>query len=296
MPEGHSIHRLARQFQDVMVGRKLRATSPQGRFAKGAALIDGATAVSSRAVGKHFFLEFDQRLTLNVHLGMYGAWTFGGDETFRAASSIGAPRKIGEREHADESTGQKYHGPPPPRPTTRVRLESEHGWADLVGATTCRILEPTGVAEVLRQLGPDPLNPEADPTPFHQSCARTSRPIAAVLMDQKAIAGIGNIYRAESLFRAGLNPHRAACELSDAQIDLLWRDTAKLMSAGVELGRIVTTAPEHRSGLDAADAWPDHAHYVYGRAGQTCRVCGERSVVVEDMAGRKLYWCRTCQA
>lgn len=295
MPEGHSIHRLARQFDDVFVGERLRASSPQGRFAQGAALIDGARAVSAAAVGKHFFLEFDNRLTLNVHLGMYGAWTFGGDGTFRAASSIGAPRKIGEREQRSEATGEDYLGPPAPKATTRVRLESEHGWADLVGATTCRILEPTGVAEIRRNLGPDPLDPSAEPEPFHEACARSSRPIAAVLMDQKVIAGIGNIYRAESLFRGGIEPHRPARDLTPAQVGMLWRDTVALMTTGVQLGRIVTTAPEHRPGVEVADAWPEHANYVYGRAGRRCRVCGEDSITVEDMAGRKLYWCRTCQ-
>ena len=71
MPEGHSIHRLARQFQDVFVGAPVRASSPQGRFADGAALLDGHMPTRAWAHGKHFFLDFDHGLTLNVHLGMY---------------------------------------------------------------------------------------------------------------------------------------------------------------------------------------------------------------------------------
>lgn len=296
MPEGHSIHRVARRFQDAFVGQRLRASSPQGRFAQGAALVDGARAVEAYAHGKHFFLVFDNDLTLNVHLGMYGAWTFGGDATFRASSSIGAPRKMGEEESSDsEEAEREYVGPPAPRPTTRVRLESDNGWADLIGATTCRILEPTGVAELRKKLGPDPLDPDADPTPFYSACRKTSRPIGAVLMDQQAIAGIGNIYRAESLFRAGLDPHTPAHRVPDETTALLWRDNVRLMSTGVELGRIVTTAPEHRLGVSSRHAWPTHANYVYGRVGHTCRVCSNDAIVMEDMGGRKLYWCTVCQ-
>lgn len=297
MPEGHSIHRLAIRFQEAFVGHRLSASSPQGRFAQGAALIDGAAAVRAYAHGKHFFLEFDNSLTLNVHLGLYGAWTFGGNEMFRASSSIGAPRKMGEAEAGDDagSSGSGEAGPPAPKPTTRLRLVSEIGWADLVGATTCRVLQPSGVAALRAGLGPDPLDPDADPGPFFRACRATSRPIGAVLMDQKAISGIGNIYRAESLFRAGLDPHTTARAVAEETLEMVWRDNVRLMGIGVELGKIVTTAPEHRPGIMTGEAWPTHANYVYARAGETCRVCGTRSILVEDMGGRKLYRCTVCQ-
>ena len=79
MPEGHSVHRIARQFDRNIVGRAVRASSPQGRFAEGASVIDGRTATAVRAVGKQMFLEFDDDLWLRVHLGMYGAWDFAGE-------------------------------------------------------------------------------------------------------------------------------------------------------------------------------------------------------------------------
>lgn len=293
MPEGHSIHRLARQFQDVFVGRgPLRASSPQGRFADGAALLDGHAPVRAWAHGKHFFLDFEHGLSLNVHLGMYGAWTFGGDETFAAASSIGAPRRIGETEdHGAIASAQA----PPPRPTVRLRLEGEHGWADLVGAATCRALTPEEVAEVTAKLGPDPLNDD-DPAPFHAAAARTRRPIGVVLMDQSAVGGIGNIYRAEALFRAGLDPWRPARDVAGEALAALWEDNAALMREGVRLGRIVTTRPEHRPGVPAEQAWPEHANYVYQRQGRACLICGAAAIVVEEMAARKLYRCAVCQA
>lgn len=297
MPEGHSIHRLARQFQDTFVGQSVRACSPQGRFAEGAALLDGRTPVAARAHGKHFFLEFDHELTLNVHLGMYGAWTFGGDAAFTAASSIGAPRRIGEWEDHREA-GAEAAAPPEPTPTTRVRLVTRHGWADLVGASICRVLAPDEVAQVLRGLGPDPLDPQADPSPFLDRAGRTGRAIGTVLMDQAMIAGVGNIFRAETLFRQGIDPHRPAKSLAEDELRGLWEDLVHLMRIGVQRGRIITTDPEHRPGVEEAEAWPGHANYVYQRQGQPCLVCGNtgpETILVEEMAQRKLYRCTVCQ-
>ena len=79
MPEGHSVHRIARQFDRNFVGRAVAASSPQGRFVEGAHVLDGRTATAVRAVGKQMFLEFDDDLWLRVHLGMYGAWDFAGE-------------------------------------------------------------------------------------------------------------------------------------------------------------------------------------------------------------------------
>ncbi len=79
MPEGHSIHRIAKQFEAHFVGDVVQASSPQGRFAEGAAVLDGRRLVAARAVGKQMFLEFDGDVWLRVHLGLYGAWDFAGD-------------------------------------------------------------------------------------------------------------------------------------------------------------------------------------------------------------------------
>ena len=301
MPEGHSIHRLARQFTDVFGGERVRTSSPQGRFSAGAALLDGCVVEHAWAHGKHFFCDVEGGLTLNVHLGMYGAWTFGGDETFAAASSIGAPRRIGEREQGGGARGERlardaegWVVPPPPAATVRLRMRSAHGWADLIGASQCRLLDAAEVEAVTAKLGPDPLNDD-DPGPFLRLAARTRRPIGVVLMDQSAVGGIGNIFRAESLFRAGLDPWRPARDVGESALRGLWADNAALMREGVRLGRIVTTRPEHRPGVRAEEAWPDHANYVYHRDGLDCRVCGEDAIVAEDMAGRRLYRCRVCQ-
>lgn len=303
MPEGHSVHRLARQFGDVFAGERLAVSSPQGRFAQGAALLDGHTLVSSVAHGKHLFLEFGHGLLLHVHLGLYGAWDFGGDATFRGASSIGAPRKVGEREVYDDAEAAgpaSYKGPPAPVGAVRVRLAGAHGWADLRGATTCEAITDAEAAAVLARLGPDPLrNLPGDRDAFSATVAAKRTPLAALLMDQKVIAGVGNVYRAELLFRQRLNPWLPGAELSPDAARRLWDDTAAMMTDGVRDGRIITTPPQYWNGAGAGVSRgvlpaPEEAHFVYRRHGLGCRDCGT-PVALTELGARKLYWCPACQ-
>lgn len=311
MPEGHSVHRLARQFGDVFAGERLAVSSPQGRFSQGAALLDGHTLTGAVAHGKHLFLGFEHGLVLHVHLGLYGAWDFGGDESFRGASSIGAPRKVGEREEYDAVGGDAagaagpdgpagYAGPPPPVGAVRVRLAGSHGWADLRGATTCAAITEAEAAAVVARLGPDPLrNLPGDRNSFTDAVLARRTPLAALLMDQKVVAGIGNVYRAELLFRQGLDPWLPGNGLPAEDARRLWDDTVAVMSDGVRDGRIITTPPQYWSaGATAAapaTAAPEEAHFVYRRHGLECRVCGT-PVAITELATRKLYWCPACQA
>jgi formamidopyrimidine-DNA glycosylase len=303
VPEGHSIHRLARQFGDVFAGGRLAVSSPQGRFAAGAALLNGHTLVNADAHGKHLFLHFEHGMVLHVHLGLYGAWDFGGDSEFRGASSIGAPRRVGEREvpgEADVDT-PAYAGPPAPVGAVRVRLAGEHGWADLRGATTCAAITEAEAAAVLGRLGPDPLhNPDplqkgnGNREDFIQRVLARRTPVAALLMDQKVIAGVGNVYRAEVLFRQRLDPLLPGRALTASAAGLIWDDTAAVMADGVRDGRIITTTPGFWS--DRTSLPPnEEAHFVYRRHGQPCRVCGT-SVGLAEHAARKLYWCPLCQS
>ncbi|WP_284976461.1 DNA-formamidopyrimidine glycosylase family protein [Arthrobacter sp. efr-133-TYG-104] len=297
MPEGHSIHRLARQFQDVFGGQQLDVSSPQGRFAAGAHLLTGHTLVEALAHGKQLFLRFDHGLYLHVHLGLYGAWSFGGDDSFTGASSIGAPRRVGEREtgKATSEDGKGYSGPPAPVGAVRVRLVSAHGWADLRGATTCAVITAAEAATVLGRLGPDPLhNKPGDREEFIRRLRRRKTAVAMLLMDQSVLAGVGNIYRAEVLFRQGVDPHLPGNKVAAAVAGRLWDDAVAVMSDGVRSGRIVTTPRAlWPAGTEVA---PDaDAHYVYKRNGLPCRTCGT-AVGLAEMAGRKLYWCPGCQS
>ncbi|NMR31250.1 Fpg/Nei family DNA glycosylase [Crystallibacter degradans] len=293
MPEGHSVHRLAAQFNSVFGGQRLAVSSPQGRFAAGAERVNGHILEAARAHGKQLFLHFDNELILRVHLGLYGAWDFGGDETFRGASSIGAPRRVGEREAYDDDPHLAYDGPPEPVGQVRARLVSAHGWADLRGPTACEVITEGEQSAVVAKLGPDPLQPDAGPDEFVRRLASKGSAVGTLLMSQDVIAGVGNIYRAETLFRCGLNPWRPGKSLSAEEAALLWEDIALVMRDGVRDGLIITTRAEHREG-SGLPVWPDNAHYVYQRQGLGCRVCGT-DVVLAEMGSRKLYWCPDCQ-
>lgn len=305
MPEGHSVHRLARQFGDVFDGERLAVSSPQGRFVQGAALLDGHVLTAAVAHGKHLFLTFEHGLLLHVHLGLYGAWNFGGDATFRGASSIGAPRKVGERELYDDGAAadagpESYTGPPEPVGAVRVRLVGSHGWADLRGATTCEVITAAEGEAVTARLGPDPLrNRPGDRDAFTAGVRTRRTPLAALLMDQKVIAGVGNVYRAELLFRQRLDPWLAGNALSLDAARRLWDDTVGMMSDGVRDGRIITTPPRYWGGPGAAEPGaglpsPEDAHFVYRRQGLDCRDCGT-PVALTELGARKLYWCPQCQ-
>ncbi|MBP2414285.1 endonuclease-8 [Arthrobacter stackebrandtii] len=327
MPEGHSVHRLARQFNDVFGGASLAVSSPQGKFAAGAALVDGIVLERAEAHGKQMFLYFSQDHVMRVHLGLYGAWDFGGDSTFTGASSIGAPRRIGEQEVAADTGlggggGGDYTGPPEPKGAVRVRLVSAHGWADLRGPTACEVITPDEAAAVRRKLGPDPLNnAPGDAEEFSRRIRKSSTSIALALMKQDVLAGVGNVYRAEVLFRLGLDPMLPGRSLQAEEAAALWGDIARTMADGVRDGRIITTELADRSsGIgaevghalapagqpetgDAAggrcrtankDVPVEDAHYVYKREGLPCRHCGTE-VAMKDLGGRKLYWCPSCQ-
>lgn len=311
MPEGHSIRRLASAFADGFLDQRMQVSSPQGRFASGASQIDGHVLVATRAKGKHLFLAFapspdtdaEHWRWLHIHLGLYGAWTFAGDDAFHGPHAIGAPRvRIAEtetvvRSDAADLAWQSMHDrssgmwePLPPRGAVRVRLRSDHGVADLTGPTRCEVIDAAELAAVEKRLGPDPLLPDPNGTEraAFVSSVRASRVTAgALLMDQSVMAGVGNIYRAELLYRAKVHPLRTGASLSARKVGSIWDDAVALMADGVADGKIVTTRVEDRQGPE--DQW-----YVYHRDGRPCLRC-RRTVAVADLAGRRVYWCPGCQ-
>jgi endonuclease VIII len=268
VPEGHTLNRLARDQSLAFAGRPVHVTSPQGRFAAGAALLDGRVLDEVTSYGKHLFACFGAD-TLHVHLGLYGNYTAG--------------------------TGS----PPPPRGALRMRWEGEGPdglgvWTDLRGATACEVLPAPEVDRILDRLGPDPLRPRSEGTVAHRRIAASRTAIGALLMDQSVLAGVGNVYRAEILFRHGVSPFRPGRHVDAGTWAAMWADLVVLMRAGVRMGRIVTTRPEHRVRRGGAVRRED-AHYVYRRTGLPCRLCGT-PVRTEPMVGRNLHWCPVCQA
>ncbi len=286
MPEGHSVHRLANGLQRVFGGEAMATSSPQGRFAAGAAVIDGRVLELAEAWGKHLFLDFEDDLVVHVHLGLYGDFR-------RTRLPV-----------------------PEPRGAVRLRLVGARWYADLRGPTACDLVSLDGRAAILARLGPDPLRRDADPAAVRRRIAGSRAPIGALLMDQSVLSGVGNIYRAELLFRHGVSPFTEGRHVGGDVVDALWRDLATLMRDGVRRGRIVTVDDSDVAALAAIDtdrlssddpsldggedtparrrARRATGTYVYGREGRPCVRCGT-PIRAADFHGRRLYWCPGCQ-
>jgi endonuclease-8 len=275
MPEGHTLHRLARELTGLFGGHVVRAGSPQGRFADGAAQVDGSRLLDADAWGKQLFVRFEGERFVHVHLGLYG--------TFDLYDDVDAvPQPVGQ---------------------VRLRLvrpaaaSRPAAYADLRGATRCELVTAEERAAVVARLGPDPLREDADPDLAWQRISRSTAPIGTLLMDQTVLAGVGNVYRAEVLFRHGIHPLRPGRTLRVSQFRAIWDDLVVLMADGVRTGRIDTVRPEHLpEAMGRAPRVDDHGGevYVYRRTGQPCHVC-ERPVRTEVLGARNSFRCARCQ-
>lgn len=268
MPEGHVTHRLARAFTETFGGRRVRVTSPQGRFADAAALLDGTVLERGEAVGKHLFLDFAADRVVWIHLGLIGKLRFG-----------------------------TVDGPPPNPATLRLRVAAGGVAADLRGPQWCRLVSPDEREAVVAASGADPLHPDADPEVAWRRVHTSGRPIGALLMDQAAFSGVGNIFRAEVLHRHRVDPYLPGRLLPREVFDALWADLVVLMTDAVAIGRIDTVFDDHLPEvMGRAPRIDRHGGevYVYRRAGDPCHVCGT-PVARADLQGRHLYWCPTCQ-
>lgn len=298
MPEGHTLHRLAAQINTVFTGRPWRVSSPQGRFVAGAQRLDGQVPQHAEAWGKHLFVHLGPEVW-QVHLGLYGAFSFRGDQEFAAEATVGAPRAaVGTLEPRYDEDGWLI--PEPPQGAVRARVSARHGWADLRGPATCAVLEVADYQKVINRLGPDPLRQgmpdqgmpgqglpgQADADlrqGFLHNLSRRRISIAAALMDQAVIAGVGNIYRAESLFLEHLDPHTPSNRLDPERAAALWDRLTEQLRHGVAEGRIRTV----RTG-------GSRRHWVYKHQGTACPRCGTL-IEAAELQGRRLYWCPGCQ-
>ena len=269
MPEGHVIHRLASTLNSEFAGHDVDVSSPQGRFTTEAAQINHTTLTQAVAYGKHLFIDFGAHQPAHIiyiHLGLIGSLRF---------SDLAIP------------TGQ-----------VRLRIATSSRAADLRGPQWCKLITDDEKDSVIDKLGADPLAPRADPKPSFTRVKRSSKPSSTILMDQHIFAGVGNIYRAETLFRLGLNPQRRGKDLTNDELEAIWDDLVATMTRGVQVGRIDTVRPEHMPEAMNREPRVD-AHggevYVYRRAGLACYVCG---TLIEEkkIDGRNLFWCPTCQA
>lgn len=269
MPEGHTLRKLADDLAAAFVDSNVRVSSPQGRFEADAATLDGSLLVGADSAGKHLFVEFAGERFLHVHLGLIGSF--------------------------DVHTG--VDEVPPPVGQVRVRIVGRAAYADLRGATQCDLIGLDSRDLIIGRLGPDPLRPDADPGRAWRRIAKSHRPIGDLLMDQEVLAGVGNVYRAEVLFRHRMHPLRPGRTLRRGQFQAIWDDLVELMAEGVRTGRIDTVRPEHTpEAMGRPPRRDDHGGevYVYRRTGLPCLVCGT-AVRTDVLVGRNLFWCAQCQ-
>ena len=258
MPEGDTLHRTASGLAPHLVGRtvtaaRVRSGGPQvGR-------VVGAVITSVEAIGKNLLIRFDNGLELRTHLRMNGSW-----HRYRP--------------------GEQWQ-----RPAARARLVIEVPGAVAVcfDAPVIELFETRAetIHPTLARLGPDLLDPAWGPGHAAEARRRLTDParaaltVSAALLDQRAVAGIGNIWRNETLFQERVDPWATMAELADATVD-------GLVERARELLRRSVTTPTGRSPM-----------WVYRRAGRPCRRCGTlvSSAPQDSEVPRTTYWCPACQ-
>ena len=269
MPEGHISHRNAGLFNAALAGRVItRVEVPSPRIA--AQRLDrrlpGETVVRAEAVGKHHLLHMASGRVLHSHLQMSGIWRVG---------AAGVPLRRGGLFlviHAGDHVATLHRCP------------------------MVRLFEPgESLPPALRTMGPDLLDPGVDPagaTTAALAAAEAHREIGEVLLDQRVVAGIGNVFKNEACFLAGVDPWRLVGTLTAAEAGELGAIAAALLAGGVrDRGAIRTYRPP------GAPPWSRQRTWVHRRAGLPCRRCGTpvRSRGQGD-ANRTTFWCPSCQS
>ena len=257
MPEGHTLHRLALDHRKWLSGLRIRSTSPQGRFADEAAELDGQRIDAIEAFGKHLFYRFESGAQVHVHLGLYGRF-------------------------------RRWKQPAlPPRGAIRWRIETDDVCLDLSGPTACELLDLEQVSAIHQRLGPDLLRPDARADVAWERITASRRSLGALLLDQSVLSGVGNVYRAEGLFVAGLHPEIRGNELERRDFTRLWKTLRLQLAKGVKDRRIVTVPhPEGRRAARGERTW------VYGQ--RLCKRC-EGPVRRWELGSRTMFACEHCQ-
>jgi endonuclease VIII len=270
VPEGHTIHRVARDHGRLLVGWPIRVSSPQGRFAGDAARIDGATLLRIEPHGKHLFYEWSTGDVGHVHLGLFGK--------FRV---------------------QRTLEPPPPVGEVRMRLQTEPDerrgeWVtiDLSGPTACTVDPPSARDAILARLGPDPIRRGSSPDRMIERMTRSTRSVGDLLMDQSVVSGVGNVFRAEALFVAGIHPLRPGRDCHPEELRALWAIVQGMLRQGVRDGRIVTVSRAELGVGPTVRVPRSEATYVYQR--ERCLRCGD-AIRRITIANRTCYFCPTDQ-
>jgi len=263
MPEGHTIHRIAKDHGALLVGHPVRVSSPQGRFEADAARVDGLVLDGIEAYGKHLFYAWSNGDIGHVHLGLFGK--------FRVTAGPDAPAPVG---------------------MVRMRLRTELATIDLAGPTDCTIGTPDDRKAIIKRLGPDPLRRDAKPALAIERMAKSKLPLGSLLLDQKVLCGVGNVYRAEALFVNGINPLRAGIDTDPVELRAIWDTVVAMLRKGVKDDRIITVDRRLVALPRDRKLRRGEATYVYHR--DRCLRC-DTVVQTVELAGRSCYFCPTCQ-
>ena len=258
MPEQPEVERAAARLREALVGRRLRAVDalhPAVRRTLDdavAASLAGRTIVAVERRGKHQLLRLDDGRTLHVHFRMAGDWDIG-----RVDGPL--PRHARAVLTGDDGT--------------RVALVDPRALSSIV------VLD---VGAALPALGPEADDPALDAPALRAALARRRGPIKPVLLDQRVLAGVGNIYAAEALWHARIDPRASAAALGPARVERLLEGIRTALADGAR------AATRYGGDVDGASL------AVYGREGEPCRRCGAtiRRMV---QAGRSTYYCPRCQ-
>lgn len=256
MPEGHTIHRAAIDQRPMLAGYRLDISSPQGRFLEGAESLDGRTCTGIEAYGKHLFYCFDDD-ALHIHLGLFGVFT------------------------AQKCPAME------PKGAVRVRMMSKSHCVDINGPNRCEVLAMPERTALIARIGPDVLRADADPERAWVRISRSKIPIGLLLMDQSVIAGIGNVYRSEILWRQKVSPETPGYAISRETFDRLWSDAVHLLKIGVKANCIITVN-------DAKKSRSRYGERVNIFNKPHCPSCASEIRRLE-MASRRAFVCDTCQ-
>jgi len=293
MPEGNEIHRWAERHEAAFVGKPVQVDGPQGRFVD-SDVIDGRKLLRVMAVGKHLGYDFGKDRILHIHLGLQGDFTEGSGSLPEVRGALRLRMWNAQRVKLPAVPGvSKRHAWYSSDDGTGHLKPEQIAWVELRGPMDCSVYTQAKWDELLERLGPDPLNGDAPDRAF-EKIQKSRKPIGQLLMEQDVIAGIGNIYRAELLYRARQSPFTPGKDVPLAVLKKMWKDAGPLMRAGMVDRRIVTTLAKDRLNK-TGKVEVDDEHYVYRRNGRDCRICGGKVSKQEGFAGRNLFWCPTCQ-
>ncbi len=253
MPEGDTVFHAAGQLRGALAGRSLiRSDFRVPRFA--VTDLSGHVVTESVARGKHLLLRTDRGLTVHTHLKMEGRWRI-------------AP--------VSERLRESY----------RIRLILANEEWRVVGYQLgiVEVLPTDAEERVTGHLGPDLLGPDWDQAEaVRRLRADPERSAGEALLDQRNLAGIGNVYKSEVLFLRGIRPWRPVGKIND--VDALVSLSHRMLQANKDRVHRVTTGDQRRG----------HETWVYGRRDRPCRRCGTR-IRCAELGDRVTYWCPTCQ-